>query len=208
MATSKCPTSNPIYARIISMHFVVGHHAPMVAAKYQAHNATLLQNNIEASIKFWLKSGAPASKLVLGLPLYGRTFTLAVTSKTTPGSPSAGPGLAGPYTGGAGSLGYNELCEKQLSGNWTTVWYEEQKVPYAYSGDQWIGFDNEKSLAIKIKYAKKLGLAGIMFWSIETDDFRGNCGCGPYPLLKASRRALHSTPNSRDVQENVPDVQD
>ncbi|XP_015585087.1 chitotriosidase-1 isoform X2 [Cephus cinctus] len=184
---------------------VIGHHAPMFAASYQANNATLLQNNIVASIDFWLKSGAPASKLVLGLPLYGRTFTLADTSKTTPGSPSAGPGLAGPYTGGAGSLGYNELCEKQLSGNWTTVWYEEQEVPYAYSGDQWIGFDNERSLAIKIKYAKKLGLAGIMFWSIETDDFKGICGSSSYPLLKASRTELYSTSNV--IKQVVEDVQ-
>ncbi|XP_015584800.1 chitotriosidase-1 [Cephus cinctus] len=189
---------------------VVGHHAPMVAASYQEHNATLLQNNIEASIKFWLKSGAPASKLVLGLPLYGRTFTLAHVTLTKPGSPSAGPGHAGRYTREAGYIGYNEFCEKQFDANWTRVWDKKQKVPYAYKGNQWIGYDNERSLAVKIHYAKKLGLAGIMFWSIETDDFRGNCGCGPYPLLKASRTALHSKKTLRggilyNVEEDEED---
>ncbi|XP_015594961.1 chitotriosidase-1 [Cephus cinctus] len=185
---------------------VVEHHAPMFPASNQKPNATLMQNNVKACVDFWLKSGAPASKLVLGLPLYGKTFTLADASKTTPGSPSAGPGRAGPYTREAGSLGYNEIYEKQLSGKWTTVWDDKRKVPYAYSGDQWIGFDNRRSLAVKINYAKKHGLAGIMIWNIDTDDFRGTCGHGRYPLLNASRAALNSTAViQEEIQEDVQD---
>lgn len=30
------------------------------------------------------------------------------------------------------------------------VWDDEQKVPYAYLGDQWVGFDDEKSIRIKV----------------------------------------------------------
>lgn len=28
----------------------------------------------------------------------------------------------------------------------TYVWDDEQKVPYAYLGDQWVGFDDERSI--------------------------------------------------------------
>jgi hypothetical protein len=42
-------------------------------------------------------------------------------------------------TGAAGSLGYLEICPL-LEQGWTRVWNEEQKAPYAYKGDQWVGY--------------------------------------------------------------------
>lgn len=30
---------------------------------------------------------------------------------------------------------------------------------------------------------------GIMFWSIDNDDFRGNCHDKPYPLIEAAKEA-------------------
>lgn len=33
-------------------------------------------------------------------------------------------------------------------------------------------------------------LGGIMFWSIDNDDFRGNCHSRPYPLIEAGKEAL------------------
>jgi chitinase len=29
-------------------------------------------------------------------------------------------------------------------------WNDEQKVPYAYKGDQWVGYDDFESLEIKV----------------------------------------------------------
>lgn len=34
------------------------------------------------------------------------------------------------------------------------------------------------------------GLGGIMFWSIDNDDFRGKCHNRPYPLIEAAKEAL------------------
>ncbi|KAF2880908.1 hypothetical protein ILUMI_25266 [Ignelater luminosus] len=79
-------------------------------------------------------------------------------------------------------LGYNEICEMQMGGHWTVVWNEEQKIPYAYFGDQWVGYDNPLSVAVKANFAKEQNLGGLMIWSIETDDFRGMCGA-KYPIL-------------------------
>ena len=42
-----------------------------------------------------------------------------------------------------------------------------------------------RSVKEKAEFAKKLGLAGVMVWSIDTDDFRNTCDQGKYPLLKA-----------------------
>jgi chitinase len=67
------------------------------------------QLNIDASVNYWLKNGAPKEKLVLGMPLYGRTFVMANSNDNKPGAASKGPGEAGPYTREAGVMGYNEV---------------------------------------------------------------------------------------------------
>jgi len=41
-----------------------------------------------------------------------------------------------------------------------------------------------------VEYAKRQKLAGIMVWSIDTDDFRGKCDGGDYALMKSINAAL------------------
>lgn len=65
--------------------------------------------NIEASIKYYLTNGVPANKLGLGIPLYGRTFTLANNQDNGIGATSYGGGEPGPYTQTSGFLGINEV---------------------------------------------------------------------------------------------------
>lgn len=57
----------------------------------------------------WVKLGAPAEKIMIGMPTFGRTFTLADLSKFDIGSPASGGGIAGPYTSEAGFLAYYEV---------------------------------------------------------------------------------------------------
>lgn len=69
------------------------------------------------------------------------------------------------------------------------MWENEQKVPYMFKDNVWVGFDNERSIKEKVQYAMDLGLGGMMVWSIDTDDFLGRCGKA-YPLLTAVNEAL------------------
>jgi hypothetical protein len=46
-------------------------------------------------------------------------------------------------------LAYYEICQKLQQG-WTRVWNEEQKVPYAYSGKEWVGYEDVESLKHKV----------------------------------------------------------
>ena len=141
----------------------------------------------------WIKGGCPPSKLVLGLGMYGRTFTLKRkrNAKTKPYGPSRGAGLPGNYTGSHGFLAYYEICQLITKQQWHTEYDREQQVPYAYKKDQWVSYDNQQSIAQKCHYVAKNHLAGAMIWSLDFDDFNGAfCGQGKYPLLKTVKRTL------------------
>jgi chitinase len=69
------------------------------------------------------------------------------------------------------------------------VWDDEMKVPYAVQGDQWVGFDDERSIRNKMHWIKDNGYAGAMIWTVDMDDFTGTI-CGgdvKYPLIGAMR---------------------
>lgn len=57
---------------------------------------------------YMLRLGAPANKLVMGIPTFGRSFTLA-SSKTDVGAPISGPGIPGQFTKEEGTLAYYEV---------------------------------------------------------------------------------------------------
>lgn len=47
-------------------------------------------------------------------------------------------------------MSYYEICEFLREDNTTLVWDNEQMVPFAYRDDQWVGFDDERSLKTKV----------------------------------------------------------
>nr|CAH7749519.1 unnamed protein product [Callosobruchus chinensis] len=70
--------------------------------------------NVDAWVKYWISNGAPANKLVLGIPAYGRTWHLDPESNVEelPITGLEGPGAPGPQTKEAGLLSYAEICTK------------------------------------------------------------------------------------------------
>jgi len=166
----------------------VGHNSPL----YPLNSATGFQKRltVDFSAKEWVRQGAPKEKLIIGMPVYGRTFTLVDPAQFDIGAPATGGGDPGRYTGEAGFLSYYEICDFLHKDNTTLVWDNEQQVPFAYRGHQWVGFDDERSLKTKTSWLKNEGFGGIMVWSVDLDDFRGYCGTGKYPLIKTMKAEL------------------
>ncbi|NWV30921.1 CHIA chitinase, partial [Grantiella picta] len=144
----------------------------------------------EYAMNYWKDNGAPAEKLLVGFPTYGKSFTLQSPSDTSVGAPASGPGPAGPYTREAGTLAYYEICTLLSSGA-TQAWDEPQDVPYTYKGSEWVGYDNVKSFGLKVDWLKKNNFGGAMVWALDMDDFTGDfCKKGKYPLISTLKKGL------------------
>lgn len=66
------------------------------------------------SAREWVKQGAPKEKLMIGMPTYGRSFTLIDPTKFDIGAPASGGGTPGKYTGEAGFMSYYEVGHSQF----------------------------------------------------------------------------------------------
>ncbi|XP_058124775.1 probable chitinase 10 [Anopheles ziemanni] len=161
-----------------------GANAPLYPNSWETGYTTSMLN-VDACVRAWLKEGLSPSKLIMGVPAFGHTFKLASTQDTRLGARTIGPGDAGPYTLEPGTLSYLEICEKLRGGGYTSYFSDEQQVPYAFRGDQWISYDSTYSIALKVQFAKRMNLGGIMIWSIESDDAKGICGEGQFPISSA-----------------------
>lgn len=80
-------------------------------------------------------------------------------------------GIAGSCTGTAGILSYDEI-ETTLSMYQLTTYYDEiAGVNYfSWNQDQWVSFDDARSLKHKVDYANQNGLLGIFIWALDLDD--------------------------------------
>ena len=178
---------------------VTGHNSPL----YSCHGDL---SNSDTAVKHWIGNGFPANKILLGLSIYGRTFTLLSGTNNGIGAPVTGAGKPGPWTEQEGYMGYYEICLNVLENNWKKVEGSERTVgPYAYKGDQWVGFDDLEIVKVKMSYIKEMGLRGGMVWDITMDDFKGNCGDGKNPFLTTMRKYLSPSETYNDDDNNDHD---
>lgn len=165
-----------------------GHNSPLYRSSVD--QGVNIYYNVEYAMKLWVKKGAPLEKLMLGFPTYGRTFRTATASNNL-GAPASGPATEGKYTREAGFWSYYEICDFIKGAN--VQWIDEQMVPFATKGNEWVGFDNRQSYEIKMRFLKDNKFGGAFVWALDLDDFKGEfCGQGKYPLISYLRSLLNS----------------
>jgi len=164
-----------------------GHLAPL----YQHENDSDPTMNINYTVNYLLDNGLAREKLVMAMPLYGQTFTLRDESFHNLNADSIGPGKEAAYTKSEGFIAYYEICNNVLNDQWEVVRDDSKAMgPYAYKGNQWISFDDIDSIRQKMAFVQEMGLAGVMVWAIDLDDFSGSCQGEKFPLLRAINREL------------------
>uniref|UniRef100_A0A8W8M3U7 GH18 domain-containing protein n=1 Tax=Magallana gigas TaxID=29159 RepID=A0A8W8M3U7_MAGGI len=143
-------------------------HLPERMNSLRDHNEDL---NMVLSVGGWMMdSEAWSNMLVLGIPYYGRSFRLQNPNMTMPGAPALGPGS----DGGEG-IPVNKICHL-IRGGVQEQYIPEQKVPYFVMGDEWVGFDNLRSVREKAMLVASNHLGGVALWTLDQDDHRGVCG--------------------------------
>ncbi|KAM8780275.1 acidic mammalian chitinase-like [Rhynchonycteris naso] len=169
-----------------------GENSPLFAGPNDQGDYKLF--NVDYAMNYWKNHGAPAEKLMVGFGAYASTFTFTNPADHGLDAPTSGPGAARPYTQEA----YFEVCSFLKGANevWNTP---PQEAPYTYKGNQWIGYGDPKSFALKAEWLLRNSFGGAMVCAIDLDDFTGTfCGQGTYPLMNALKSALGvSTPNCR-----------
>ncbi len=138
--------------------------------------------SIDDGVKLWVAAagssqGAAKSKLVVGIPFYGKAYG-AVKS-----TDSSYPGLYGLY-GKCTTVTYKEIVTGYLSNTaYTRYFHTTAKVPYLFNGATFVSYDDEESIAAKTAYIKAGALGGAMVWELS-QDYEGRLIGAVYDRLK------------------------
>ena len=184
------------YGLYASNHPTTSHQSPILR-----HEPTITRTVSQFIEESFLKKGIQADKLVYGLPMHGITSQLISSCKWDLGSKTNKTGgKAGLYTQGSGVLAHYEICSLVWKNHVCT---KESAVgaPYGSTTNDFISYDDEESISKKVKEITiKHKLKGVMFWSLELDDFSGSCGSVKYPLIVSAIKTLKQIPVSSNCR--------
>nr|KMM73157.1 chitinase 1 [Coccidioides posadasii RMSCC 3488] len=164
----------------------------------------------EAALDYYINTGGiPASKLVLGMPLYGRAFA----NTEGPGKPYQGNGGAGSWEPGIWDYkslpqpGAKEFMDPMVNGGAGASW------SYDPSKKLMISYDTVPMVEAKTKYIVDKGLGGAMWWEASGD--RGGkdatkaggslIATFAEDVVKAGKMGLDKTQNALQYSESQYD---
>ncbi|XP_031386647.1 uncharacterized protein LOC116200094 isoform X3 [Punica granatum] len=124
-------------------------------------------SNISSSygLGSWIRAGVPRKKIIMGLPLYGRTWELKDPNINGIGAAAVGLG-----PGDEGVLLYHQVVAFNKQNGAEVVYDKTTVSTYSYLGKSWIGYDDVTSTTAKIKLAQSLRLGGYFFWALSYDN--------------------------------------
>jgi chitinase len=128
--------------------------------------ALSLKFTTSEAVTAWLARGAPAGKLIVGVPFYGRGWQ-GVTSTNNGLWQSSGGAAPGTYE--AGIEDYKVLKTK----GYPRFFQSQAQAAWLYSGGTFWTYDDPPVMTAKMSYIKSKGLAGVMFWELSGDTSTG-----------------------------------
>ncbi|KAH9523840.1 hypothetical protein Btru_047195 [Bulinus truncatus] len=184
------------YVSIMAYDFVDAKYSQVANFNSPLYSRNSVAFNPEYSLNWTVHHyeslGLQPNKILIGVSGTGKWLVLNDTFRSVPGSSVVKGSLRNSsdyyITGG---IAYAEICKVMLTkANTKRVFDDQQKATYLVDGDNWITYDDVDTIKEKTKWAVKSGLAGVMFWSLDQDDFSGKgCNKGTYPLVKSMRLA-------------------
>lgn len=122
--------------------------------------------SVDQTVRDWLKRGAPARKLVMGMPFYGQGWTGVTGGGDGLGRPAAAPA---PATWAAGYEDYKALKKLAESGTYEVHRNVRDGSAWLFDGTTLWTYDDPQVLRTKTAYIRDHRLGGAMFWSLDGD---------------------------------------
>lgn len=88
---------------------------------------------------------------------------------------------------------FSQLSTAAKSAGWVRYWDQTALVPYLYNQNtrQFISYDDEESINLKVNYALQRELGGVMIWELSEDSrsrFGSQSFYGRFVLLRTTKR--------------------
>ncbi|KAG0231863.1 hypothetical protein BGW41_002066 [Actinomortierella wolfii] len=157
-------------------------------------------HSVQGAVELYVDLGVPRDKIVLGIALYGKTYTLANHKQITPGiAQFQSPGAPTNCMESPGDIAYNEIAAL-LNHRHKPQWDSDAHAFYFVYGqrqDTWVGYDDRPSIDLKLQLITENELAGFMWWSLDQDLDRTSAWAGA-PMANRDNKTQQAAP-SRDA---------
>ncbi|XP_050388727.2 acidic mammalian chitinase isoform X3 [Patella vulgata] len=130
--------------------------------------------SVSGLMSYCLSLGFKPSKMLLGVPSYGRSYKLNDVRRHGIHAPAVSKGDPSPYRHLRGVYAYPDVCVGIQHGA-TIVSDQTSHGKYIYKGTAWVAYDDVITAAEKTRWAVSQGLRGVGIWSVELDDVDGIC---------------------------------
>ncbi|XP_055870468.1 chitinase-3-like protein 1 isoform X1 [Biomphalaria glabrata] len=162
---------------------VTNFNSPLYSRNSSAFNQEFSTN---WTVREYEKLGLHLNKTLIGVSGTAKWLYLNNSENSIPGSPIVKGFLKNSTAYGiTGGLAYPEVCQYIRDNNGTEIVFDEQqRARYLVNGRDWITYDDPEVIKNKTDWAVRIGVAGMMLWSLDQDDFSGMmCLQGTFPLL-------------------------
>lgn len=146
-----------------------GHVAPLYHDPAYTREANNPNNNISKVVDMLIAEGVPSQKIVLGVPFYGYSWKGCKPDNNGEYQDCAGKGRG---SWEDGNLDYSQIEKKMVDKDgFTRYWNDKSKVPYLFNPKtgEFVTYEDNQSLAIKLDYLKEKKLGGAMIWELSGD---------------------------------------
>ncbi|KAK6523255.1 hypothetical protein TWF694_006144 [Orbilia ellipsospora] len=116
----------------------------------------------------WFAKLTP-SKINFGVAYYGRGYTVSDKSCMTLDCEFSGPNKAAPCTNFPGVMSAKEIKNIIDTKGVTPTLLSGPMIKELKWDDQWIGYDDDETIAMKLGVANDLCMGGSMVWSVDFD---------------------------------------
>ncbi len=151
------------FVNLMSYDFYVagdtaGHHTNLYPSTSYEYN-----ESAQKAFEAYTAAGVPASKLVMGIAFYGRSWIMKSNDNW---------GIDRPVDSVARGGGYSYIKDSlSVRPGFVRHWDDKAKAPVLFNETtrQMVSYDDEESVMHKCNYVKEHQMGGVMFWQYASD---------------------------------------